>query len=442
MKKTILAAILAITLVGLMPLALRMVILVSASNAKSLPAQGSASVSINDASVTEGNNGTINMNFTVTVTGSHSNTIGVNYSTANGGAVAPSDYISTSGQLVFPPTGSSTMTISVLVVGDTIAEPDETFFVNLTIVDFSATLSDGQGVGTILNDDAIAPQLPSLSIQDVSLNEGNIGTTGQNPTADFAVSLSVPRNSEVRVNYATADGTATVIDGDYVSQSGTVIFPANDTTPKIISIQVASDSRVETSETFFVRLTSPTGASIRDGEGLCTILNDDGDSALPALSINNVAIPEGNSGTTNATFEVRLSSASSSEVTVDYVTVDDTATVANNDFHTSSGTVTFPPGDVSPKAIFIPVIGDFRIEPSESFFVDLINPRGAIIADGQGVCTIFNDDSECTYSFTTGGGKLIGHFLAAASPITAAASRWTRPAIFIWPGLLHLQIFR
>jgi Calx-beta domain-containing protein/beta-propeller repeat-containing protein len=430
MRKTILAIILAIILFDLMPPLHKAVNRVSASNANPFPAQGLASVSINNASVTEGNSGTINMDFTVTVTGSHTNTIGVNYSTTNGSATAPSDYISSSGQLVFIPTSSATRTISVPVVGDTISEPDETLIVNLTIVDFSATLSDGQGVGTIRNDDATAPQVPALFISDLPVNEGNIGTTGQNPTASFAVSLSVARNSEVTVNYATADGTATVADGDYVSQSGTVVFPANDTTPKTISIQVLSDSRIEPNETFFVRLTSPTGATIQDGEGVCTILNDDGEPTLPALSINSVSIPEGDFGTVDATFEVRLTFASNATVTVNYATADGTATVPT-DYHAISGTVTFPPGDSSPKTISIPIVGDDRSEPIESFFVNLSNPQGAIIADGQGVCTIFNDDSVCTYTFTTGGGKLIGQVFSATGgtgsiTITGqAACAWT-----------------
>src|SRR6185436_11798178 len=121
-----------------------------------------AAVSINDASLTEGDSGTSNMVFTVTVTGSHSNTIGVNYSTANGSATAPSDYTTVSGILVFPPGGDAARTINVPIVGDSIAEPDETFVVNLAIVDSFANLVDGQGVGTILDNDASAR--PALSI--------------------------------------------------------------------------------------------------------------------------------------------------------------------------------------------------------------------------------------------------------------------------------------
>src|SRR5262245_39417931 len=104
----------------------------------SLLAQGGTTISINDAALTEGNSGTTNMVFTVTLTASGSHpTIGVNYSTANGpppnGATAAVDYTSTSGLLVFPPgTGNATMPVSVPIIGDTNFEPDETFFVNVS----------------------------------------------------------------------------------------------------------------------------------------------------------------------------------------------------------------------------------------------------------------------------------------------------------------------
>ena len=158
MRKIIIATTLAIIMsAALISLTRRIEGRASANNTNSLLlAQGRGTVSINDASLTEGDAGASNMVFTVTVTGSHSNTIGVDYSTANGTAAAPADYISTSGQLVFPPGGNATMMITVPIVGDTIPEPVETFFVNLSIVDFSGDLVDGQGIGTINDTDGVS----------------------------------------------------------------------------------------------------------------------------------------------------------------------------------------------------------------------------------------------------------------------------------------------
>ena len=130
-------------------------------------------------------------------------------------ATEDNDYVAQSltGQTI--PAGSSTYTFTVLVNGDVVLEPNETFFVNVTNVT-GATVTDGQGQGTIVNDDS-----PNLTINDVALNEGNAGTT----TFTFTVSLSAPAGpGGVTFDIATADGTAqddnpVTEDNDYVAQS-------------------------------------------------------------------------------------------------------------------------------------------------------------------------------------------------------------------------------
>src|SRR5204863_7124230 len=119
--------------------------------------------------------------------------------TADGTAVAPGDYTAKSLTAQTIPAGSSTYSFTVLVNGDTTPETNETFFVNVTNVT-GATVTDGQGQGTIVNDDAA----PNLTINDVSLNEGNAGTT----TFTFTVSLSAPAPAGgVTFDIATASGT-------------------------------------------------------------------------------------------------------------------------------------------------------------------------------------------------------------------------------------------
>ena len=124
-------------------------------------------LSINDVSITEGNSGTTNANFTVTLAPANNQTVTVNFTTANGTATAPGDYTATSGTLTFAP-NETTKTISVPVKGDTLVEPDETFFVNLSGATV-ATISDAQGQGTIVNDDTNSP--PTVSNIAVSTNE-------------------------------------------------------------------------------------------------------------------------------------------------------------------------------------------------------------------------------------------------------------------------------
>ncbi|MFS8422651.1 autotransporter domain-containing protein [Xanthomonas campestris pv. incanae] len=236
-------------------------------------------LSINDVSVNEGNAGTSNATFIVSLSQpAGAGGVSFDIATADGSATAGVDYVASSltGQTI--PAGSSSATFTVLVNGDTLSEPNETFFVNVSNVS-GAGVSDAQGQGTIVNDDA----LPSLSINDVSINEGNSGTT----MATFTVSLSAASGQTVSVNYASADGTATA-GSDYVARSGTLTF-APGTTAQGVAITVNGDTAVEPNETFSVGLSGASNASIARATGAGTILNDDvvvtvGPASLPAAT--------------------------------------------------------------------------------------------------------------------------------------------------------------
>jgi hypothetical protein len=235
----------------------------------------------------------------------------------------------------------------------------------------------------ILNAVGRAATLPTLSINDVTITEGNTGTT----LAVFTVTLSAASNQTVTVNYATADGTASV-GSDYTTTSGTLTF-APGVTSRTLSVAVLGDTRNEVSETFLVNLSAPTNASIADGQGQGTILNND---ALPTLSINNVTVTEGNTGTTSAVFTVTLSAASGQTVTVDYATADGTAT-APGDYTEASDTLTFAPG-VTSRTLTVFVVGDTMKEKTQTFFVNLSNSTNASIATGRGRGNITNDDKR------------------------------------------------
>ncbi len=117
---------------------------------------------------------------------------------------------------------------------------------------------------------------------------------------------------------------------------------------------------------------------------------------LPSLSINDVSRAEGNAGTTAFIFNVTLTPASASTVTVNYATINGTAT-APSDYAATSGTLTFGPG-VTMHTLTVLVNGDTTVEPDETFFVSLSNPVSAMIARAQGVGTILNDDSASSVS--------------------------------------------
>jgi uncharacterized protein (TIGR03437 family) len=338
-------------------------------------------ISINDLSVAEGNAGSISANFTVTLSAVSGNSVTVNYATADGTATAPSDYQSTSGLLTFNP-GDLSKTITVTVNGDTLDEPNETFFINLSGAT-NGTLVGNQAQGTINDNDPA----PSLSINDVLILEGDTGTA----PATFTVKLSAASGRQVTVNYATSDNTAEA-GADYQAASGTLTFNPGDTS-KPVNVPINGDTAFESDETFFVILSIPTNASISDPQGQGTVINDDVAPPIPTLFIGEVSIPEGDSDTSVATFNVTLSPASNQIVTVDFKTANGTATAAGSDYLSATGTITFNPGDTS-KPIKVTINGDRVVEPDETFVINLTNATGgALIGKNQGLGTIQNDDT-------------------------------------------------
>jgi len=144
---------------------------------------------------------------------------------------------------------------------------------------------------------------------------------------------------------------------------------------------------------------SRTG-TITVGGQTFTVSQAAGAVAVPTLSIDNVSLNEGNSGTTAFNFTANLSAVSSQTVSVNFSTANGTA-VAGQDYAAASGTVIFVPGETS-KNITVQVVGDTLVEPNETFTVNLSGTANATLANGQGTGTIFNDDTAvaCTFSIS------------------------------------------
>jgi hypothetical protein len=219
---------------------------------------------IGDVTLTEGNAGTASATFTVTLSATSAQTVSVAYTTGSGTATAGSDYQAASGTLTFAP-GQTSKTITVLVNGDRLPEPNETFVVNLS-GPTNAVISDGQGIGTIIDDE------PRISISDVSKSEGKKNQTTQ---FTFTVTLSAPYDQQVTMSFQTVNGTATTSDGDYVAKSGTLTFKPGETT-KTITVEVKGDSKQEANESFYLDLFDlSSNALFTKKRGIGTILNDD-----------------------------------------------------------------------------------------------------------------------------------------------------------------------
>lgn len=241
------------------------------------------SVSISDVTISEGNGGTKVATFTITRVGGAA-AFNVNYATSNGGATAGSDFVATSGTASFQ-ANESTKQVNVTINGDTAVESDEAFFVLLSNATNGATISDNTGIGTITNDDSSAVA-GSISVSDVSITEGNSGTT----LATFTVTRT-GGTAAFTVNYATSDGTATTGSGDYNAAAGTIDFGVG-VTQRTFSIVVNGDTNIEGNETFFATLNSPTnGATLSDATAQATITNDDATTAQrPDFTLSNLVI--------------------------------------------------------------------------------------------------------------------------------------------------------
>ncbi|MBD0371090.1 MAG: VCBS repeat-containing protein, partial [Pyrinomonadaceae bacterium] len=348
------------------------------------------SVVISDISVTEGATGTRNATFSVGLSNPSYQQVTVNYTTADGTATAGLDYTATSGAVTFNPGETFSKSFSVPVIGDTLDEIDEVFYLNLSVT--NGTAPTGQVKATIFDDDG-----PAISINDISVYEGNSDTT----SATFTVTLSAPSPQDISVRFSTQGGTATSNVDYQFSFNQQLMIPAGSASGTI-TIPVKGDTTVEPDETFSVALTNPIRATIADAQGVCTILNDDSSIqfSASAYSINEgtVNTPQGFG---SLIVDVKRTGNTSADATVQYFTSDDSGgnecnqvtTLASQrcDYSAAAGTLRFAAGETT-KQIQIPIINDGYIEGAETFKLKLQNPTGTASLGTINEATVTIDD--------------------------------------------------
>lgn len=353
-------------------------------------------MSVGSASIAEG--GTLT--FTVTLDAPSLGPVTVHYVTQDGTAQAGSDYTAIDGTLTFAPNETS-RTVSVQTSQDGVVEPDETLTLHLDSPS-GANLGKADGTGTIVNDD-----MPNLAVSDAKIAEGGV--------LSFTLTLDAASSMPATVKYATLDGTAKA-GSDYGAASGMVTFAAGETS-KTVTVQSAADATFEPDETLTLHLADATGAVIGKADGTGTIQNDD---APPSLKVASVSATEGAA----LAFTVTLSAASGSPVTVDYATVNGTAT-AGSDYTAGSGTLSFAANQTS-QTVTVATIQDSAVEPNETFSLHLSQPASATIAVTDATGTILNDDVpppslKVGNASTTEGGVLtftVSLSAASAKPVT------------------------
>lgn len=227
----------------------------------------------------------------------------------------------------------------------------------------------------------IVPSGSFLTSTNATVTEGDTGTTN----AVFTFTLSKPTNVIVSVDFATVDGTAQA-GSDYTATHGTLVFAPGETNQTIV-IPVLNDTARETNETFYLALSNATNVSQSYGRLEARILDND---PLPSITINDIAVREGDTGLADATFTLTLIPASGLPASVRLITANGGA-ILRVDYMPTNLLVVFPPGATSATAT-IKLIGDTLIETNEAFTVTLSVPTNAVLARVQGVCTILDDD--------------------------------------------------
>lgn len=354
-------------------------------------------LTIDDVSMTEGDSGTKTFTFTVSLSTTAHSGVTFEILTADGtatdgvGGVEDTDYDARQVFLATIPAGQSSYTFDVTIRSDFAIEPDQFFFVNVVNVS-GANVVDGQGVGTIQNDDGFG----SFSVADFSIAEGDGGTTD----GSFTVTRSGGSTGIVSVDYVvTLPGGVGGADSSDVaiSTSGTLFFAQGQTSATINGL-ILGDLTLEPNEIYTVTLSNPQGgATIGDGTATATILNDD---SPPTLSIADASLAEGASGVTYLVLTVTMNKPAAGPVTVDFDSADGTA-VAGSDYVGVSGQLTIPAGSTS-GTISVPIIGDTNAEANETFTVALSNPSGASLADDTATATVTNDDGAPYFPLASG----------------------------------------
>jgi len=263
---------------------------------------------------------------------------------------------------------------------------DDTVEVGIAHASYSSQSDDG-AVDEIL---VCRPVTVDFSDAEYSVDE-------EAGAATITVTLNIPSNQTITVDYATiVSGTATVGE-DYTAASGTLTFDPNDKV-ETFTVDIIDDSVYEGDETVTLQLSNANGADIGPNDpATLTIIDDD----LATVDFSSAVYSVGE-GAGAATITVTLDTVSIYTITVDYATYNIEAT-AGEDYTQTAETLIFAPGEMT-KTFEVQIIDDTAYEESEGVLLDLYNESsGASIGPNDpGTLTIIDDDGQPTVGFSSG----------------------------------------
>ena len=345
-------------------------------------------ISIADASFAEGDGQ--GHNEPVIVTSSPTGTqlpCEVNFALASGTANGQDFQLAATGGAMNIGDTSKSFT-AVRIFGDTVLEGNETFTIRL-VNDTDANLDcpigpDDEATITILDDDT-ANTIRRMTIADVSVNEGNTGTTPMT----FNLVLDGPANGDETVQIDTVAASAES-GVDYQPITAQVVSFAAGQTSALVIVDVIGDTVDETVEEFTLAPTNQQNVNLGLNHATGRIEDDDGGPARLA-SIGDASVLEGNAGTSIVGLTISLDSPAVGNEVVTVMSGDLSAT-AGSDYTFDSRTVSFTAGQTT-RTVAVTILGDTTIEPDESLNLTLTNPQNVGLADPVGQVTILNDDT-------------------------------------------------
>lgn len=360
-------------------------------------------------STTEDNKDTT-LTFAVMLTPSPSSGVTVDWATESDTATPDADYRAARGTLTFASSSDPQMAmVNVSIIGDTVAEADETFRLVLSNPQGGdASIRTSRVDVLIRNDDA------SFSMNSPRTREQGSGDTGE---LRFVIGLSHPVAIPVVVDYALApDSTAAVNDNDFEPLPGSKLtFEANEM-EKSLSVVVNGDDNIEDDETVIVEFRPRRTQVPFRGTG---VIEDDD---RYRISIDSPSVVEGPPGvTTNLVFTVTVRPEPRGLVTVQHALGSGSATKGYDYQDIPDRTIPFRRNHPT-QMIIVPVFGDGAAEPDETVTIVLSGATaGAVIESGGGSGTIIDDDTKAkgTRRAFTGFSTNVVHVDTAADPQTA-----------------------
>ncbi|MFN3644647.1 MAG: Calx-beta domain-containing protein [Gemmobacter sp.] len=346
---------------------------------------------VSDPVIVETDSGQRQAVFDIAISRPASSTLSFDFATADGSATAGSDYLARSGTITFPP-GQTKATVSVPILGDTVVEPSESFFLIVTTDDSIADGGAGSvATGVVFDNDAGGTQ-PTISVLGHNATEASAWSTG----ITYDLFLSRASFDNVTVGYRVLSGTA-LAGADFVPRTGTITFAPGTTSQRLTIPGTFNDAVAEVDKALVVEFFDPTGGSLAGNAAVLRetafVLDDDGTNLKRTMFVSSPVLLEGDTGRTEAVFEIEISRPSAVPLTYAYTTADGSAR-AGSDYIAKSGTVTFEAGQTK-AVVAVEVRGDMRIEPSE-FFHLVVTPDANIAGGGAGAvgtATILDDDA-------------------------------------------------